>query len=71
VQQARSKRGRVKLDGLASTINPQLWLDTCHLSTVAAGADRTGIIPCRLVRSCRDGRGPGPPGGCIAGLGGN
>jgi len=34
VQDTRTERFRVERDGLASAINPQLWLDACHALSV-------------------------------------
>src|SRR5262249_3443249 len=45
VQDSRSERFGVERDGLASAINPQLRLDTCHSPTVAVQADSACTMP--------------------------
>ena len=65
VQDARPERVRVERDGLASTLDPQLRLDTRHPPTVAAhgGQRRADTAAGRIVRSVR-GRSEPPCRGC-------
>ncbi len=69
VKDACPERVRVESDGLASTLDPQLRLDTRHPPTVAAqgGQRRADTAACRIVRSAA-GRiiAPGPAGSLTA-----